>query len=255
MRSGGSTSSKASTFEPKALEKREGGRNDDFVIAALKGGGNVSAALRGGPLSERSCQVCKDVARECKEGIYCPFLAKKIEAHLCKEYPKELEEEEGGQAVFRFVKELAASENIRALEVMATNLKPTEQRVIGFVKKHKAIQAKIAFVQSMLDQSKTQLQMEGTAEVPGEISLFLKEKALPDDKGDVSHLLDIFTVMEEFKPFMEKQKEIQAANANDPKKATMHGDSDAVDKFFMTHGKMKGDRNFMKSVLQMSCAK
>jgi len=232
-------------FAAKAIEKRHPGHWDKSVLSALKGGGMVSAAMRGGPLFMRACQECKDVAEKCSQGMQCPFLANKIDAMMLNSFPKDAEETEMAEAVFRFVNETAAKDDLRALQVMATALKPTEQRCLVFVRKHKQVLGKMGFAQQMLAGSKTVAMVE--AEAPE----FLKSINAPDDKADVAALVDLFKMMEDFQPFLVKHKEAEAAK--DSKKKSMHGDSEAIEKF-LNNKRFKGDRTHIAAILLMSCA-
>lgn len=252
-RTGRSTSSSGS-FVLKPVEKREGGVQN-AIMEALKGGGNVSACSRGGPLSERLCQVCKDVALECKNPngpMQCPFLAKKIEAHLLSNFPKAASEKDMCDEVVRFVNELAKTDNVRAKQVMDPDkggLKPTEQRVLAFVKRHNEVQQKLGFCQQNLMQSKTVAQTE--KEAPD----FLTSIKCGNASHDVAALMQMYKMLEEFQPFLAKAKEedAEAAKTKDDKRKLMHGNSDIVDKFFQTQ-KFSGDRAFMKAFLLMSCS-
>lgn len=225
----------------KPVQKRPDGI-DAIVLEALKGGGHVSACLRGGPLSSRLCQVCKDVARECREGINCKYLSKGVEAHLLTSFPSQADEKEVADEVFRFIKELAATENIRAKQVMATNLKPTEQRVLHFVKAHNQVVQKLVFLQQKQMESKSLQQVE--AEVP----MFLQSIKADCDKADVASLVARFKMFEDFAPFLQKARDEAAGQAE---KKSMHIDSDIVDNFFKSN-KFKGDREFEKAFLLMS---
>lgn len=261
----------AKSFVVKPVEKKEGDW-DKAITEALKGGGNYSACSRGGPLRERLCQVCKDVAEKCKDGIRCRCIASKISGHLLLEYPKECEDKEMCEAVFRFVKELAEKhDHLRAKQVMASDLLPGAARADGtvdkpegrqcilfFVKKHREIVEKVKFCNQKLMESKTPQQVET------EIPAFLDSIKASKDKEDVAHLVDLFKLIEEFQPFLQQTHDeaaemaaeaAKAAVANGEKVKTiksMHGDSDIVDKFFLSR-KTKGDRAFMKSILVMSC--
>lgn len=239
-----SSGSAYSYFEPKAVEKRQTGHLDNAVLLALKGGGTVSACLRGGPLCFRACQACKDVAENCSLGMQCPFLAKRIDAMLLKQFPKDAPETEMAEAVFRFVQETAAQDDLRAKQVMATSLKATEQRCLFPVRAHKQVIAKLDFVQQQIQASKSATQVE--AEVP----VFLKGIKASDEKADCANLLELWKIMEDFGPFLIKARDEEAAKEN--KKKSMHGNSEVVEKFLNTK-RYKGDRAFMAALLEMSC--
>lgn len=216
---------------------------DRLVLDGLKGGGHHSACLRGGPLWLRQCQVCLDIARECKEGIYCKSLTSQIEAHLMDQNPASSDTAEMANVVFRFIKELAEkTEHIRAQQVMGTNLKPTEQRVLFFVKRHAEIVKKLGFLQQQVLASKSLLQVE--AEVP----LFLKEIKAECDRSDVAKLMDQFKLLEKFQPFLEKARTDAAEKVQ---KADMHGDSIIVDNYLDSF-KFRGDRTFTRAFVLMS---
>jgi len=255
---GSNTTPKMPGFVAKPIDKRPGDVSDD-VLEALKGGGHHSACLRGGALSSRYCQTCKDVARECPLGFNCLFLSERIEARLLKLFAKETDEATMAGEVVRFVKELASGENdTRALQVVNMNLmkptanaKETESNVVlMYVRNHTKILKKLAFCQQKLMESKKEMQVE--AEIP----VFLKEIGAECDKADVAKLLTEWRLLEAFQPFLAKEREKAAeAEAAGKKKATMHADSDIVDNFFKSH-KPKGiDRAFMKAMLLMSLDK
>lgn len=193
----------------------------------------------------RHCQVCKDVARECPEGINCKFLTRSIEAHMLGHVTGSDEAEQANE-VFRFIKDLASNENIRAKQVMDTNLKPTEQRVLFFVRRHAEILKKLGFLQQKLMESKSLVQVQ--AEVP----LFLKEIKADSEKPDVAKLVDLFKMLEAYQPFLVKAREAAAEAAAEKKqKADMHGDSTIVEKFLENY-KFKGDRTFARAFILMS---
>merc|ERR1712146_579396 len=191
----------------------------------------------------RLCQVCKDVARECREGVNCKFLTTKIQAHLYSSFPQRADEKEMASEVFRFIKELAtSSENIRAKQVMASNLKPESNLLLQFVRKHNEVLQKLSFLQQKQLESKSLQQVE--AEVP----IFLQGIRADCEKADVQNLVDKFKLLEDFVPFFQKAK---AEAAGDQKKSSMHGDADIVDKFLSSQ-KFKGDREFTRAFLLMS---
>lgn len=243
----------AAGWRPVAIEKREGGVSH-FVIDALKVDGKVSSCSRGAPLSDRLCQQCKDVAIKCKLGIQCPALAKKIEQHLLSNFPKRADEREMAQEVFRFIKELKETGNLRATQVMETNLKPTENRVLFFCSNHTRVLQKLEFCMENLLKSKKKEQVE--KEVPDFLKIVLKVK--DPEKADIAEIVNLYKMLEEFQPFLQKARAEHAAAtdaaaaAGDKMKLSMNVDSDHVDKFFATQ-KYDGDRAFMKAVLVMSC--
>lgn len=245
---GGSTKAPAERKPTGAVQKSgDLGDLDAMVVEALKGGGHVSACLRGGPLSLRACQTCKDVARECKEGINCRFIAKKIDTHLLANFPKETDEEEVRSEVFRFIKDLGQSDDIRALQVINQDLKDKGVKsvlLIPFIRKHNEIVQKLAFVQQKIQESKTLEQVE--AEIP----FFLKGIKASCEKDDVEKFKGMFKIVDEFQPFLQAAR-AEAAEKEDKKKS-MHEDSEIVDKFF-SRKKFKGDREFTKAFLLMSC--
>merc|ERR1719487_116668 len=95
-------------------------------------------------------------------------------------------------SICRFVKDLASTDNIRAKQVMRSNLKPTEHRVISFVKEHMLVVQKLNWCRGKLTQSKQLMQVR--AEAPE----FLKAIKAECKKADTAALVEMFRILEEF---------------------------------------------------------
>lgn len=255
-----STSSAPTIFQPVALEKSKSPLDvHQEVYDAFRVGGQQGACSRGAPLWMRACKVCKDVAVFCPEEMRCRSLAILIEAHLLKEFPKRegnSMEKEMCDQVFRFVKEKAELEqHIRAQQVMATNLKATENRVLNYAKAHLLILQKLEFVQQKILESKTLDQVKGDAPI------FLKGIKSDCAKTDVDDLIELFKMVSEFREAYIKAKQqlkeaAEKAQAEGRRaKADLHQDDDIIENFLNHHKQSRAiqgpRRAFIKAFLAM----
>lgn len=214
-------------------------RNGEIDSSVLN---SIRFSNRGKPLNERDCQGCLDVARNCPLDLQCPCLAKKIQSHLMICFPELAELSEMQMSVFRFIKEEASLGDIRAKQVMRTQLQPASTGVVSKVKEHSLAVQKLKWCKSNLREGKT------VERVRREAQAFLQSLQTVSKDADIAALIEMFKTIARFEPFLAKTREKAAAIG----KKSFHAESDAVEEFCKCH-KLPGDKCFTSGMLLLSC--